>query len=198
MTTFTTPTSVSNQLALQNQKNVQHILLSQLKNLNAELKELHPKVKFEREAKRAGQATHTDYAAIFRITKDRQLQVLVDLKKTNAKLKELRPLVKNEKQSSRAPSEKSIERQAQEKIKAAERAENKFFKQLEKDKKKVEKEAARALAKEQREARREARAIELEEKQLPSRGYNFPLLTDAEREGTNFLMKNVFSSIKGI
>jgi phenylalanyl-tRNA synthetase alpha subunit len=175
---------------LQQAREDQKELLTQLKCLNADLARLRPLVQSERDSNKLLGTTVAPFASQYRVAKDTQLGVLVRLKEVNADLKRLRPLevptTKVRKDMSAEKAAKVAQREAAKQAKAQ-------IKTAEQQAKQAAKDAERERLKEERDARREDRRIELELQNKPARGYNIPLLTDKERENTNFLMKNVFS-----
>lgn len=171
---------------LQQAREDQKELLTQLKHLNADLARLRPLVQAEREFNKGNGTSITSVASQYRIVKDTQLGVLVRLKEVNADLKRLRllavPTTKVRKDMSAEKAAKVAQREAAKQAKAQ-------VKTAEQQAKQAAKEAEREKLKEERDERREARRLELELQNKPARGYNIPLLTDKEREGTNFMNK---------
>jgi|688.fasta_scaffold07849_26 hypothetical protein len=173
---------------------VNHVkYLDELKIVDANLVRIRPLLEAEKGFNKLNGTKINFIKEEFRVAKDEQLRLYGILKKINADLRALRAGVDAERHtapkgtgSKKAPRDPSV--------KAAAKAAKEAAKEADKAAKKAAKEAERERTKAERDARREARREELEFMNKPACGYNFPLLTDAERAGTK-IMNQVFAKV---
>lgn len=165
-------------------KDKQLTILATLKDVNAELKDIRPKLEAEKGFNKLNKTKFDDMQKVFNVAKCKQASILKELKIANALLAELR--------GSKAPKVKDTSaakaaRDATKVIKALEKATKLAAKEQAKTISKAEKDAERIRKAAKLTADREARAEELEAQGRSAKGYTIPLLSDKEREVSTLL-----------
>jgi hypothetical protein len=168
------------------EKDKQLAILATLKAVNADLKDIRPKLEAEKGFNKLNKTKFDDMQKVFNVAKCKQASILKELKTSNALLAELR--------GSKAPKVKDTsaakaERDTAKAVKALEKAAKLVAKEQAKTDSKAKKDAERVRKAAKLTADREARAEELEAQGRSAKGYTIPLLSDKERSATTLLNK---------